>query len=124
MDQIKTGLKGKAEKIVAYEDTAAALGNGSVEVFSTPHMVLLVELACVDAVKECLKEGEATVGVNVNLSHLGPTPVGVAVKAVAELIDVKGRMLTFNVEINDENGKVGAAVHKRAVVDLNKFLNK
>lgn len=122
MENIKVGLQGELKKIVKYEDTAAALGNGNIEVFSTPMMVCLMEFSCVEAVKEFIKEGYGTVGMSLDISHLAPTPVGMQVKAKSELIEVDGKKLTFKVEAYDEKGKIGEGVHKRAIINLDKFL--
>jgi len=124
MKELIKGLSGVKTQRVEYQHTAAALGNGSVEVFSTPHMLALIEMACASAVAEYLEEGEATVGTKVDLKHSAPTPVGMNVTAVADLEEVKGRILTFRIDVNDENKKVGEAVHTRAVVKLAKFLGE
>lgn len=124
MKEINTGIKGRAEKVVEYGDTAAALGNGKVEVLSTPHLLHLVELACVNALSDSLEGGEATVGFHIDMKHLSATPVGMKVIAEAELAEVKGRgkMFVFNVSVHDENGVAGEATHTRALVNLDKFL--
>ncbi len=124
MKEVIAGLKCVRSQVVEYQHTAAALGNGSVEVFSTPHMLALVEMACADAVAPYLDEGEVTVGMKVELTHLAPTPVGMKVSASAVLEDVKGKLFTFKVDVNDEEKKAGIAVHTRAVVKLANFLGK
>lgn len=124
MKDLSAGLSGVKTQKVEYQHTAAALGNGSVEVFSTPHMLALIEMACAATVAEHLDDGEATVGIKVELTHLAPTPVGMSVTAMAVLEEVKGKILTFRIDVNDEEKKVGEAVHTRAVVKLSKFLGK
>ena len=40
---MELGIKGTAETVVVYENTAAAVGSGALEVFSTPSMIALME---------------------------------------------------------------------------------
>lgn len=122
MKELKIGLTGEVKKVVKYEDTAAALGNKDVEVFSTPMMVCLMEATCAEVIKEYLEEGQGSVGMHLDISHIAATPIGMQVRAEAELIEVKGKILTFKVEAYDEKEKIGKAIHKRAIIDLDKFL--
>ena len=40
---LEVGIKGQREIIVTKQNTAAGIGSGSLEVFSTPIMILLME---------------------------------------------------------------------------------
>src|SRR5207245_9335245 len=92
------GLTGEATTIVVHENTAAAVGAGGVEVFGTPMMIALMENAAWRAVVGSLDEGDVTVGSVVNVKHLGATPLGQRVRAMAELVEVEGRRRGFGVE--------------------------
>jgi excisionase family DNA binding protein len=65
-----------------------------------------------------------SVGVNLNVSHLAATPVGMRVSARAELMAVDGRRLTFKVEANDEREKIGEGTHIRAIINLDSFMGR
>ena len=52
------GLKGRAESFVTEQNTAAAVGSGSLAVFATPMMAALMEAAAVNALEGYLEEGE------------------------------------------------------------------
>jgi predicted thioesterase len=121
---IAPGLKGTAEMKVAREHTATAIGSGDVEVLSTPHLVGLVERACVEAIHPCLEEGDTTVGMQVQFEHVAPTPVGGKVRADAVLETVRGRRLAFKVSAHDEQGLVGAGRITRVIVDRVRFLER
>lgn len=121
---LEIGMKGEAATIVVHENTAAAVGAGGVEVFGTPMMIALMENAAWRAVADALDEGYVTVGTLVNIQHLAATPLGQTVTAVAELIAIDGRRLTFKVEAHDEHKKVGEGLHERAIVNLQKFLER
>ena len=67
---LEVGIKGQRETIVTKENTAAGIGSGSLEVFSTPMMILLMEESCFMSVNDILEEGFTTVGTCVNVKHL------------------------------------------------------
>jgi fluoroacetyl-CoA thioesterase len=128
-EAIQPGLCGEIRLVVTEEHTAKHLGSGSVQVFATPQMVLLMERAAVAAVDPLLPEGYRTVGARLDIRHLAPTPVGFEVRATAELTEVDGRRLTFRVEVREEpfddahgGGEVvGAGTHERAIINTQRF---
>ena len=122
--EITVGLKGEATTAVEREDTALEVGSGSLLVYATPCMVALMEGAACEALDGILPEDKTTVGVELNLKHLSATPVGMDVRAVAEVISVEGNIITFQVEAFDEAGKIGECTHRRAVITVQKFLDK
>ena len=73
---------------------------------------------------EAIPEGKTSVGTELNISHIAATPVGLQVRATAEVTAVEGSMVTFKVEAFDETGKIGEGTHKRAVVTTQRFLDK
>jgi fluoroacetyl-CoA thioesterase len=122
MAAITPGLIGKATLIVEETHTASHLGSGGVEVLATPVMIALMEDAARSTVDSKLDQGQLSVGVNLNVSHLAATPVGMRVTARAELVAVDGRRLTFNVEAHDEQEKIGEGTHMRAIINLDRFM--
>lgn len=121
---LEVGIKGQRETIVTKENTAAGIGSGSLEVFSTPMMILLMEESCFMSVNDILEEGFSTVGTCVNVKHLSATPLGMKVVIKSELIKVDGRALTFKVEAYDEKGLIGEGIHERFIVNNEKFQAK
>jgi fluoroacetyl-CoA thioesterase len=124
MEQIVPGLTGVANTTVNPENTAQHLGSGSVQVFATPQMILLMEMAAVKAIDHLLPEGFRTVGIGVNLQHLAATPVGMTITAKAELVEVDGRRLHLRVEAWDEQEKIGEGTHSRAIIEVQRFRQK
>ena len=122
--KLELGMTGEATTTVVHENTAAAVGAGGVEVFGTPMMIALMENAAWRAVVASLDEGDVTVGSLVNVQHLGATPLGQRVRATAELIEIDGRRLVFQVEAYDEQKKIGQGKHERFVVNLERFLKR
>ena len=121
---VETGLSGAVELVVTEADTAQALRSGSVAVLGTPRIVALCEEATCQAVAGALREGETTVGMRVELSHLAPTNVGSKVRAEATLEKTEGRRLTFTVAVTDQGGLVAVAKITRVVVEVERFLEK
>ncbi len=87
-------------------------------VFATPMMVLFMENAALNAVREYIEPGESVVGTGINLRHLAATPVGHRVTAEAEVTKVDGRRIEFKVTARDEMELIGEGTHDRMVVDL------
>jgi predicted thioesterase len=110
--------------VVGIEDTARALGSGSVDVLGTPRVVALCEEACCRAVEPDLAEGTTTVGMKMRIDHMQPSPVGASVIAEAVLNRVEGRRLTFTVSASDDRGLVAVGKVVRVVVDLERFMAK
>ncbi len=121
---VKPGLSGSVTLLVADGDTSLAMHSGDVPVLGTPHVVALAEEASVEAVAAALPPNTTTVGYQVQLTHLAPTPVGGKVTADAMLETVEGRRLTFRVSVSDARGLVAAGRITRVVVERSRFLER
>ena len=122
--EIIVGMKGKVSTTVEREDTAYEVGSGSLLVYATPCMVALMEGAACDAIAEAIPEDMTSVGTELSISHLAATPVGLEVYAEAEVTEVDGKAITFQVTAYDEKGKIGEGIHKRFIVTSQRFLDK
>ena len=121
MVEFTPGLTGEVKHLVTEADTAARWGSGLVPVFSTPALVGLMESAAVKALEGHLQPGQTSVGSRIDMRHLAATPVGMKVRARAELTAVEGRKLTFKVQAWDEVELIGEADHERFVIDEARF---
>ena len=124
MPELTPGLAAELEHLVTDDDTASRWGSGLVPVFSTPALVGLMESAAVQALSGHLAPGQTTVGAHIDVRHLAATPVGMRVRARAELTAVDGRKLTFKVQAWDAVELIGEADHERFVIDEAKFVAK
>ena len=122
--EITVGMKGEVATLAEREDTAKEVGSGSLLVYATPCMVALMEGAACEAIEEALSDSQTTVGTELNIQHISTTPVGLEVRAEAEVIAVEGKVITFSVKAFDEAGEIGKGTHKRVIVNTQKFLEK
>ncbi|WP_433503117.1 thioesterase family protein [Pseudonocardia halophobica] len=105
------------------DDTATALGSGTVPVLGTPRLLAWLEEATVRAVADLLDPDHTTVGVEVRLRHLRSSAPGTAVTGDARVESAEGRTLTFAVTASAGGGPLLAeGVVRRAVVDVARFL--
>ncbi len=121
---LETGMKGYQEMTVTTADTAKAHKSGTLDVLATPRMAALMEETAWKSVAEHLEQGMGTVGIQLNLEHLAPTPVGMKIWCETVLKEVDGRKLTFDLTVYDETGKIGAGVHERFIIEEEKFQSK
>lgn len=122
--EITVGMAGTVSTSVEREDTALEVGSGALLVYATPCMVALMEGAACEAIAEAIPEEKTTVGIELNISHLAATPVGMDVRAEAAVTAVDGNIITFSIAAYDESGKIGEGTHKRAIVTAQRFLDK
>ncbi|MCF6379768.1 thioesterase [Nocardioides KLBMP 9356] len=111
---------------VTDDDTALAVGSGSLPVLGTPRLLAWLEAATCAALESLLPEGSSSVGTRVQLEHLAASPVGASVEVSASSAYVDGRLHRFTVSARDVgSGKVLAAGEiTRVVVDAERFLSR
>jgi fluoroacetyl-CoA thioesterase len=119
--KVTLGLKGSTEIVVGREHTAPFVGSGRIPVLATPVMINLFEAAALAAVEHLLPAGHQSLGIHLDVSHTAATPVGLRVTATAEVTQVEGRTVTFNVEARDEFETIGGGSHQRVVVSVARF---
>jgi predicted thioesterase len=118
---IEPGLRGSAELVVGAEHTAPRIGSGKVHVLATPVMINLIEAAALAAMEHLLPGGYQSLGTHLDVRHIAATPVGMRVTALAEVLKVEGRTVSFRVEARDERDLIGDGTHERVIVNVAKF---
>ena len=121
MVEIRIGATRTENHIVADEDVISFLGPGGARVLSTPRMILFLERTCRNMVAEMLPEGQATVGMHVNIWHTAAAPEGSSVAYSAELMKVTSRRCEFRVEARVGEKRIGEGTHLRAIIDVSRF---
>ncbi|HLZ68957.1 MAG TPA: thioesterase family protein [Dehalococcoidia bacterium] len=123
-EELRPGLVGEAELVCGPEHAASRFGADGIEVLATPIMVGLMEHAAIMAADRALPAGSQTVGTSMNFKHSAATPLGVRVRARAELTEVDGRRLVFRIEAFDPWEAIGSAEHERFVIRRDRFLER
>ncbi len=121
---LQIGLKHSEIEKVSSQNTAAALGSGTLEVYATPAMARLMEYTAMKSLEGSLEDGQTTVGIALVLKHVSATPIGCTVTCESELKDIDGRKLIFQINVKDSFGLIGSAEHERFIVDSQKFYQK
>ena len=98
--------------------------DGMPMVLSTPNLVGLLERTAREAVQPFLEANERTVGVEIELRHLAPTPLGEAVTCTARVIHTEGTQITFQVEACDQHEIIARGIHQRAVIRVESFAKR
>lgn len=114
------------KRTVTEDMTAAALGSGGLPVFGTPYLAAMVENAAFTYLQQELPEGKSTVGTRIEVSHVSPSPVGMEITVTVEVTDISanGRMIDFKASASDAAGLIGEGVHQRAVITVDRFMEK
>ena len=121
-DTLKPGLKHSESYPVTLANTVSQLAIAADElkqmpaVLATPYMIAMMEITCTNLIKQHADEGEGSLGIKVNVTHLAATLPGQIVTVEAEVIEVTGRKVAFKVTAHDGLDKIGEGRHERMVV--------
>jgi predicted thioesterase len=98
--------------------------DGMPAVLSTPNLIGILERTARQAIAPFLAANERSVGVEIELRHLAPSPLGAKVTATARVIGASGRFVEFQIEARDEQELLVRGVHRRAVVSIESFAKR
>jgi predicted thioesterase len=113
---IQSGQTGEVTRKVDRAVTVNRTGRFGAYVLSTPSMIMLMEMAAIEAVDSRLSQGFATVGFHVDVKHFAPAPLGSDVTARARVTAVEGNKLSFEVVAFCGDRKIGEGTHRRAAI--------
>ena len=123
-DAITIGMSAERILIVPAERTVGHFVPGMPMVYATPMMILEMELASGDAIRERLQPGWVTVGTEVNVRHLAAALVGATVRTTAKVIAVERRVIRYEVAAFEGERKLGEGQHARGLIDVAKFTGR
>ena len=99
-------------------------GDGMPAVVSTPHIVGFLERTARQTIAPHLDADERSVGIEIDIRHLAPTPVGQTIHCTARVINVEGSKITFQIEARDAHEVIVRGLHKRAVIRTEAFTRR
>lgn len=120
----KIGTAGELQFVVDQKHVIDFATDGMPAVLSTPNLIGLLERTARKALEPFLDADERSVGVEIELRHLAPTPLGAQVTCIARVFQVDGRKVNFQIEAREGNQLIARGLHKRAVVRVQSFANQ
>jgi len=120
----KTGATGELAFKVELRHAIDFADGGMPAVLSTPNLVGFLERTARDTLAACLEPDERSVGMEIELRHLAPTPIGHTVHCTARIIQAEGREVTFQVEARDDREVIARGMHRRGVVRVHHFAKR
>lgn len=109
-------------RTVTEEGLAKNMKSGSLDVLATPQMIAWMEEA--SCLLNSCGEGMSTVGILMNATHDAPSPLGARIRIVSRLVEKKGKISTFEVSAWMGDKKIGGGTHKRADINVEKFMSR
>ena len=120
----KIGTTGETTFVVEDKHCIEFATDGMPAVLSTPNLIGILERTARQAIAPFLDVDERSVGVELDLRHLAPSPLGAKITATARVIGASGRFVDFQLEARDQHELIVRGVHKRAVVNVNSFTKR
>jgi fluoroacetyl-CoA thioesterase len=118
------GTTGELKFVVAQEHLIDFATDGMPAVLATPRLIGLIERTAREALAPYLEANERSVGMEIDVRHLAPTPIGHAVTCIARVIHADGMQVTFHVEARDEHEIIARGLHKRGVIRVESFARR
>jgi len=120
----RIGTFGELTFVVGAEHVIDFANDGMPAVLSTPRLIGLLERTAREALYPFLDSNERTVGMEIDIRHLAPTPPGASVTCLARVIAAEGTTVTFHIEARDEHELIARGLHKRGVVRVESFARR
>ena len=117
----RLGMMAEERIVVGPGNTIVFADDRMPAVLSTPWLVAHLEYAARHALAPCLSEDERSVGTYVEVEHLAAVPEGFTVACRARVILVRGPVVTFQLEAHDGTEVVAKGLHRRRVIDVDRF---
>ncbi|MFO0909916.1 MAG: hotdog domain-containing protein [Isosphaeraceae bacterium] len=120
----RIGMVGETRIVVDATNRISFADDRMPAVLATPWLIAALEGAAREAIAACLAENERSVGTFVEVEHLAPVPEGRTVVCRARVIQIHGAIVTFQVEAADGKQPVARGLHRRAVIDVDRFARR
>ena len=110
--------------VVGPEHIIDFANDGMPAVLATPRLIGMLERTAREALVPFLEPNERTVGVEIDLRHLAPSPLGANVTCLARIISSDGPFVTYHLEARDDQELIARGLHKRAVIRVESFARR
>jgi fluoroacetyl-CoA thioesterase len=117
----KIGTTGELQFVVEQKHTIDFATDGMPAVLSTPNLIGQLERTARLALQPFLEPDERSVGIEIELRHLAPTPLGQQITCTARVIHVDGNKVGFQIEARDQSELIARGLHKRAIIRVQTF---
>ena len=120
----RIGTPGELKFVVAQEHVIDFATGGMPAVLSTPRLVALVERTARESLYPFLDANERSVGAQIEIRHLAPTPLGQNVRITTRVTGVAGRVVDFQFEVRDDHEVIARGLHKRGIITVEGFARR
>lgn len=120
----KIGTTGETTFIVEQRHCIDFATDGMPAVLSTPNLIGLIERTARESLQPFLEANERTVGTELEIRHLAPTPRGMRVHIATRVIHTEGKAVSFQVEVKDEQELIARGIHTRAIIRVESFARR
>lgn len=120
----KVGTTNEVTFAVDRQHTIEFAGDGMPAVLSTPTLIQILERTARQSLLPFLEDNERSVGIEVEIRHLAPAPVGSQVTCTTRVIRADGREIIFHIEARDAHEVLARGAHKRHVIRLDRFARR
>lgn len=120
----RVGTAGEFHFVVEPQHAIDFATDGMPAVLSTPKLIGLIERTAREALVPFLESDERTVGTEIDLRHVAPTPQGQRVTISVRVVHAVDRAITFQVEVRDEQEVIARGLHKRAIIRIPSFARR
>ena len=121
---VKTGTSSDRLEKVGPNNRVSFADSRMPAVLATPWLVAYLEHAARDAIAPYLEDHERSVGTFIEIEHLAPAPEGFNVTFRARVIHTVGPVVTFQVEAHDGVELIAKGLHRRRVIDVDRFARR
>lgn len=122
-DSLKSGVALERTVAIDRDRTIGFMGEGG-RVYATPELVRDIENTCRDLILDHADAGEDSVGTQVDIRHLAPTPMGMKVKITATIAEVDRSKVVFDITASDQVEVICKGRHERFVVNVEKTVER
>jgi predicted thioesterase len=120
----RVGLAGEKVIVVGPDNRISFADARMPAILATPWLIAYLEFTARDTIAPLLDENERSVGTFVEIEHLAPAPEGFTVTCRARVFQVDGPAVSFQVEAHDGVEIIAKGLHRRRVIDVDRFARR